>query len=776
MNDSRSRPFDPAPAALSSDWKRLLQADGMQALAEALRAWPGLSGSAVAWRLGPGDPVHAVPAEGAAALDPSPLESLPRGAVVRMADGAVALKLAGDGDGAWAALLASGADAPVLPSHWRDAVEPLVAGALERDRLRQSVARLRQAEVLQRALYEITDMASSDLDMPTMLAGLHRIVGRLMYAENFFIALYEAEADAIRFIYFADVADDDWQDPDAVEPMAQIEGSLTWHLIRHAKPLMGPTSVLYRQTMGPLAIIGPGAADWLGVPIVIDGHVRGALVVQSYDEGGLYSPVERDLLAYVGTHIVTAIDRKRAFDRLEQQTRELERQIDVRMQVERRLQHEVLHDPLTGLPNRAYLRDHLARAMATQARDPSQRFAVLFLDLDRFKVINDSAGHVVGDELLKEVARRFSACLRPPDVVARLGGDEFAVVMHGIEGDDAPVRLAQRLIDAMREPFRVHGKALFSGVSVGIALGSAAYSAPEELLRDADIAMYRVKEKSRGGFEMFDERLHRQALDLLALESELRLAASRGEFLPHFQPIVRLADGAVAGYEALMRWNHPVRGLLAPGAFLRVAEASGVLEALDWQLYEAVFRAAPSLLRDGAFVNLNVSLRHFLGQDPDARLLALIARHGLQPRQVRIEITEGTLIDNPDRVGACIDRLRAAGVYTALDDFGTGYSSLAYLHRFGFHTIKLDRSFIAGLDGDEAPVASAVVRAVVDLARALAMDVIAEGIETDRQRDAVRALGCGFGQGYRFARPAPAATFVRDAIGTAADRARRDPA
>jgi diguanylate cyclase (GGDEF)-like protein len=523
---------------------------------------------------------------------------------------------------------------------------------------------------------------------------------------------------------------------------------------------MGPTSKLYEQATGPLAIIGPGAADWLGVPITVDGHVRGALVVQSYEQGGLYSAVERDLLTYVGTHIVTAIDRKRAFERLEQQTRELERQIGVRELIEQRLQHEVLHDPLTGLPNRAYLREHLSRAMATQARDPSQRFAVLFLDLDRFKVINDSAGHVVGDELLKVVAQRFSDCLRPPDIVARLGGDEFAIVMHGIEGGDTPVRLAQRLIDAMREPIRVQDKQLFSGVSVGIALGSPAYAAPEELLRDADIAMYRVKERARGGFDMFDEQLHRQALELLALESELRHAVSRGEFLPHFQPILRLGDGAVVGYEALMRWEHPTRGLLAPGAFLRVAEASGVLEALDWQLYDAVFRVLPSLLRDHQYVNLNLSPRHFLVHDLDARLLALMRGHGVRPAQVRIEITEGALIDNPDRVGACIDRLRMAGVYTALDDFGTGYSSLGYLHRFRFHTIKLDRSFITDLVPGGVTVASAVVRAVIELSRALDLDVIAEGIETPAQRDAVRSLGCTFGQGYLFARPAPAAAFA----------------
>jgi diguanylate cyclase (GGDEF)-like protein len=748
----------PSESAPPADWAALLEADGMDALSVAIVSRNGDgAGLALAWKPGHDAAVRVSPGI-VGAIDWSRIATLATGEPIVLGADMAAMKLAGD-DAAWAALLCDPRTvAPTSLEQQARSLRPFVASALERERLRQSVATLRQGERVQRALYEITEMASSGLDMPTMLGGLHRIVGRLMEAENFFIALYDAGSDSIRFIYFADTADDEWQDPDAVDPMSQIEGSLTWHLIRGAKPLMGPTSLLYRELQGPLAVIGPGAADWLGVPIMVGGAVRAALVVQSYAHGGVYTAVERDLLAYVGTHIVTAIDRKHAFEQLGQQARELERQIDVRMQVERRLQHEVLHDALTGLPNRAYLRDHLARAMATQARDACERFAVLFLDLDRFKVINDSVGHLVGDELLKAVAGRFAACLRPPDIVARLGGDEFAILMHGVDGSDAPARLAQRLIDALREPIRIDDKELFTGVSVGIALSSPSHTAAEELLRDADIAMYRVKERGRGGFELFDEHLHHQAMELLALEGDLRLALPRGELVPYFQPVVRLADGAVIGYEALMRWNHPTRGLLAPGAFLRVAEASGILEALDWQLYDAVCRTVPTLLRDGQYVHINVAPRHFLGGDLDVRLLALLARHRVRPQQVRIEITEGALIDNPERVGGCIDRLREAGVFTALDDFGTGYSSMSYLHRFRFHTIKLDRSFITGLAPGVASVAASVVRAVVDLSHALGLEVIAEGIETTAERDAVAVLGCGAGQGYLFARPAPAAS------------------
>ncbi|MGY4517335.1 EAL domain-containing protein [Lysobacter sp. HA18] len=730
--DSASAASLPAPG---QDGPALLRAADMQAVAEIVRARAGATATLV-WRLDVSADVESVPPRPSLTHDVTAIEAIRPGETANLSSGGTVLKLAGDDAAPWAALIVDGDTVRADLMQWATAAEPLISNILDKAHLQASVTRLEQAERLQRALYEITDMASSDLDMPTMLAGLHRIVGRLMYAENFFIALYDADSDTIRFIYFADVADDDWQDPNAIEPMSQVEGSLTWHVIRGAQPLMGPTSKLYRDVSGPLAVIGPGAEDWLGVPIISGGQVRAALVVQSYETAGLYSAVERELLAYVGTHIVTAIDRKHAFERLEHQTAELEQQITVRRAIEKRLQHEVLHDPLTGLPNRAYLRDHLARAMATQVRDSSQRFAVLFLDLDRFKIINDSVGHAVGDELLKIVAQRFSDCLRPPDVVARLGGDEFAVIMHGIDGNEAPVRLAQRLIEALREPVRVADKELFSGVSVGIAVSSEAYTSPEELLRDADIAMYRVKEKARGGFELFDEQLHHEALELLALEGDLRLAIARRECEPYFQPVVRLSD-----------------------AFMRVAEACGMLEALDWQLYDAVCRAIPTLLQPGQYVNINVSPRHFLADDLDVRLLALLDTHGVPPAQLRIEITEGALIANPDRVGACLDRLRAAGVYTALDDFGTGYSSMSYLHRFRFHTIKLDRSFITELQPGEPSVASAVVRAVIDLSHALGLDVVAEGIETAAQHEALEAIGCTFGQGYLFGRPAPAATF-----------------
>jgi len=321
------------------------------------------------------------------------------------------------------------------------------------------------------------------------------------------------------------------------------------------------------------------------------------------------------------------------------------------------------------------------------------------------------------------------------------------------DGPDSAVRMAQRVIDALREPIRVEGKELFSGVSVGIALGSKHYTTPEDLLRDADIAMYRAKSGGRHRFEVFDEQLHNQALNLLETESDLRRGAIRHEFVPYFQPIVRLDDASVVGYEALMRWNHPERGVLAPGAFLSVAETIGIMETLDWQLFAHVMGVIPQLLLPGQYVNLNFSPRHFRSPDLDRRFLALIDDAGVDPAQVRIEITEGALLENSEQIGQVFARLHERGVLVALDDFGTGYSSLSYLHRFNMHTLKIDRSFIGDLNPEEDRSSTAVVRAILALSHAQHMEVVAEGIETECQRAALQALGCELGQGYLFARP-----------------------
>jgi diguanylate cyclase (GGDEF)-like protein len=641
--------------------------------------------------------------------------------------------------------------------------------------LTAEVVERQRGETLQAALYTIADLASGELDMSEMLRRIHAVVAELMYARNLIIALYNAERETLQFIYHADEKDPGIVDPEVEVPQASMRDTMTLGVIRSGRTVMGrPAHVTVQLGIPEGVFVGAVAEDVLGVPMVSEGTVRGAVLVQSYDADERYGEEDRALLAYVAQHILTALDRKRAQSELEhrvadrtrelaQVVGELREQISERERAEQQLMHETMHDSLTGLPNRTFLYDALERSLARLERNPDHRFAVLFLDLDRFKVVNDSVGHLAGDQMLKEAGARLAACVRPFDVVARLGGDEFAVLLEDVNLPEEACHVAQRAIASLSEPMHIAGKELFTSASIGIALGHARYRRAEELLRDADVAMYRAKAHGRQRFEIFDERLHREASQLLELESDLRRAIQRSEFEPHFQPIVRLDDLHVVGYEALLRWRHPRRGLLAPGAFLDVAEESGSVEQIDWQMFEKTCGAIGMLGADSGYVTLNVSPRHFRSPLLAGQMLQLFDAHHLPHDRVRLEVTEGALLDNPDQVRTTLEALRAAGVVAALDDFGTGYSSLSYLHRFPLHTLKIDRSFVSALHQGEHGGSTAVVRAVLAMARTLGMDVVAEGVETDEQRDCLLEIGCELGQGFLFSRARPASEWAAQA-------------
>jgi len=878
--------------------------------------------------------------------------------------------LCDDGNGEIAVLLGDSAPLELSPSQlqWRNAI---IATASERlcellsvSHLRSKVARLAQAEQLQRALFAIADMAGSDMDMPQMLRGLHQIVGGLMYAENIYIALYDHQRDSLRFLYFVDSVETDKPTEDQELRLSDLERGLTWYLLRDGKPLMGSLAQLREQVSGDLNAHGADCEDWLGVPMLRDDRVYGALVVQSYQPGiAHYTVDDQALLAFVGEHILTALERKQGRENLErrvaerthqladantdlqeqvrerkrgehlqatlyriaalantdesseafyrqvhqavgellnaenfyialvspdgtqlelpyfvdandvarpsrpmrrglseyvirtgrplladlaeverlgalgelemtpiqgspsyswlgvplmgnegvigvltvqsyrpelvygtedaelltfvsyqianslqrrnnaqmlrrmnaelehrvqERTSELRDEIAVREQVEAQLKHQVMHDPLTGLPNRIYLRDRLERALVGKRRNPERCYALLYLDVDRFKVFNDSLGHLAGDEVLNEVAKRLQECVREPDVVARLSGDEFAILLEDGPMPGIATKVAQRVQTALSRPMQIGGRELQTSASMGIAIGDHRYLDIDEILHDADVALYRAKRGGRQRFVLFDDTLQRAAMDVLDVENELRAALVAGEFEPYFQPMVRLEDARAVGFEALIRWHHPQRGLLLPGDFLPVAEHSGLIEAIDWQMYRLACAAGRELVRDGGFITINIAPLHFQNGDFDERLLQVTSETGFSPANLRIEVTEGTLLGDPDAVARVLERLRASGVEAALDDFGTGYSSLGYIHRFPLKMIKIDRSFVEPLGRDTSQRSSAIISAILALARSLDLEVVAEGIETEAQRQALIEMGCVYGQGYLFGHPQPA--------------------
>ncbi|WP_426701890.1 EAL domain-containing protein [Rhodanobacter sp. Col0626] len=834
--------------------------------------------------------------------------------------------------------------------------------ALEWADLQDSHEQLERSENLQRALFAISDLAGSERDMPAMLRGIHAIVSTLMYAENFFIVLHNAERDTVRFLYFVDVNDDMPPGGGQDMPLSAIEYTLTWYVMRDGKARMGNAEELRSQVPGPVAMIGADSYDWLGVPMLRDGQPGGALVVQSYRPDVGFSDDDLALLEFVGSHILTALERKqgkedleqrvrlrtlqlaeanhglqleilerqraehlqaalfqiaelatadidqdtfyrrvhgvvgellnaenffiallsddhqrltfpysvdavlmppaerplgrglseyvlrrgtalradnadieeldrrgeiapgrsgspamcwlgvplivgdeviglvtvqsyrpdvvygpadqellsfvasqiansltrrrsaeslkRAYEQLEHRVEErtlaLRKEINERERMQDQLRHQVMHDSLTGLPNRSYLRDRIDRVLAVMRREPQQRCALLYLDVDRFKIINDSLGHLAGDEVLKEVATRLADCVRHPDLVARLSGDEFAVLLEQQELPPAATAVAQRILDALAAPMLVAGKELQVTASVGIAIGDDHYATADEMLRDADIALYRAKELGRKRFALFDETLAKNVVDVLAMEGELRQALLHDQFEPYFQPICALGGRRrVMGYEALIRWNHPQRGVLWPNDFLKIAEDSGLVETIDWRMFELSCELLLQHDRADTFMTINVSALHLRHADFDGRLIQLLERTGLPPERLVVEVTEGALLDNPERVRATLDRLRTMGIGAALDDFGTGYSSLSYLHSLPLRILKIDRAFVQELDRGANTSSTTVVAAILALASALNIQVIAEGIETEIQLGALTAMGCEMGQGYLLGHPSP---------------------
>ncbi|MGH8234901.1 MAG: bifunctional diguanylate cyclase/phosphodiesterase [Rhodanobacteraceae bacterium] len=639
--------------------------------------------------------------------------------------------------------------------------------------LQQQVLERRRGERLQTALFRIAELANTTDSIETFYDNVHRVVGNLLYARNFYIALLSDDGGELTFPYLVD-------ERDGQHHPRKLADGLTEYVMRRGKALLADSAEVSRlRAAGEVAQHGPESECWLGVPLVCSERTVGVLAVQSYSPERRYTSRDQALLTFVSYHIANALERIRAAESLRYAYADLERRVDERTgalglanrdlraqitereRAEERLKHETLHDSLTGLPNRTQLKQRLAHALACYRADSSKGFAVLFMDLDRFKVINDSVGHLVGDNLLFEVGKRISACLKPTDMVARLGGDEFSVLLEDVADADRASHIAGRIIHALNAPFWLASKEIFTSTSIGIALAAPHYQVPDELLRDADSAMYRAKAEGRHRSVVFDDDLRKEAVSLLEVENDLRRGLTRGEFVPYYQPIVNLDAGNVIGYEALMRWRHPRRGIVLPGEFLSVAEDTGMSEAMDWQIFTQACRDANALAgSSNAFVSINLSARHFRDPKLDQRLLGLLAEYAAPASRFRIEVTERALLEDTPTVKRVLQIFRHAGIGISLDDFGTGYSSLSYLHQYPLQMLKIDRSFVADLAKDDEGGSVAVIRAILAMADALSMQVVAEGVETTTQRDQLRKLGCHYVQGFLYSKAQPLDTWI----------------
>ncbi len=437
----------------------------------------------------------------------------------------------------------------------------------------------------------------------------------------------------------------------------------------------------------------------------------------------------------------------------------LRQEINERQRVQQQLIHDALHDSLTGLPNRALLMERIEFTIAHARRNPGYMYALLFIDLDRFKIINDSLGHLIGDRLLVAVSNLLQGCVRENDIVARLGGDEFVILLDGIKQLQDATLIGDRIQKKLRSPFELQGQSIFTSASIGIVFNSIEYSNATDLMRNADIAMYRAKDNGKARYTIFDQTMYDETLRLVELENNLRLALERNEFVMHYQPIMSLDHNSLVGFEALIRWQHPERGFISPVEFIPIAEDTGLILSIgEWLLKEAcqqlqTWRQQFSSISQIDSLKMSINLASQQLQQPEfiAKLDQILLETGLDGSSLRLEITESALIEPEGNVQNTLRQIRKRNIKLSIDDFGTGYSSLSYLRRFPIDNLKIDRSFIEQMNFDSENFE--IVRLIITLAKTLGMDTISEGVETQQQLSQLKILGCEFGQGYLFSKP-----------------------
>lgn len=599
-------------------------------------------------------------------------------------------------------------------------------------------------EVEREKLRSLVQFASAENEETSVKAAFQAAVDRICNYANWAVGhVWEVDENAHDSLYSSAI----WhlQDPHAQEAIRSISETcqllpgmeLPGKVLSTRKPAWFQNSSEFPNSARMKAAKAAGMQASLAFPVVVGSQVVSVLEFFSekpMELGGL----QMDAISALSTRLSRTVERK---------------------QWEDKMVHNAFHDALTDLPNRALFQDRLSQAVSRTRRNSEHRFAVIFLDLDRFKVVNDSKGHRVGDQLLVQVGARLKACLRTTDTVARLGGDEFAILLDDIKKMSDVPRTVERIRRQLQLPISLEECELSVLGSMGIALSSTGYERAEDMLRDADTAMYRAKSKGKGRHEIFDRTMHQMAVDQIELESGLRRAIEQDELRLHFQPVVNLQTGQITSMEALVRWQHPERGLLNPIQFLPSAEeAQLMLPLTKW-----VVRKACSQAQDwkdwfsklGPFsISVNITAPYLTRPELREELLELLREKELTPEHLRLEITEGEILGDIEVVSRALSELGNSGIKVCIDDFGTGYSSLSHLANFDIHVLKIDQSFIRNLDGEDR--SSAIVHSIITMANNLGLEVIAEGVETQAQLDYLRSIHCEFGQGYLYSPPVDA--------------------
>ncbi|NDV90509.1 EAL domain-containing protein [Alteromonas sp. 345S023] len=634
------------------------------------------------------------------------------------------------------------------------------------DDLQEEILERQKVEALQQALFEISELAANlEGDMTDFYSSLHGILARLISAPNCFICILSEDRQHLEFPYFSDKVDDKVKS----RPLGL---GLTEFVLRTGQAeLINPPRVLELAEAGEIDVTVAqnmlnSANSWLGSPLIVDGEISGVIAVQTYGKHAKYNSRDLELLRFVSHHIAVTMERKRSTEaiqrynseleaRVKERTAELDRtnsylkqQIEERKEIELKLIHDAHHDSLTDLPNRAMFTSRLELAIASKQRYQDNYFAVLFIDLDRFKVINDTLGHHAGDEFLVEVARRIGICIRGHDLLARLGGDEFVVLLDNFDDISDVEEVASRIIKSISDPFILEGREMYSGASVGIAHLEPYYNSADEVLRDADAAMYQAKTLGRGRYVMFDKSMRDRLIEELELENEFR-RAMRGEGFNYFlQPVIDLRDDSVLYHEMYVKWTHPEYGRINRAQLREVCEQAGLTLELDL----LQLRKACELLQHwrepgqvSGRVAVNISINHLLQASMVNKMVALVEEFKVSPHELVFEFDEHDLNRRSQFILPAIKKLKRAGITLVLDNFGSGLASLSYLFAYPFDFIKVDHRFVKSLPRSQRNLK--LIQSVMLISEHLKFSVIAEGVDASAQLTALTEIGCTYGQG-----------------------------
>ena len=640
------------------------------------------------------------------------------------------------------------------------------------DDLQEEILERQKVEALQQALFEISELAANlDGDMSVFYTSLHDILARLISAPNCYISTLSEDKQHLEFPYFSD------KENESIESRP-IGLGLTEFVLRTGQAeLINPPRVLELAEAGEIDVsvaqtMLNSANSWLGSPLIVDGEISGIIAVQTYGKHAKYTARDLELLRFVSHHIAVTMERKRSTEAIQRYNSELEarvkertaeldqantflkQQIEERKEIELKLIHDAHHDSLTDLPNRAMFTSRLELAIASKQRYSDNLFAVLFIDLDRFKVINDTLGHHAGDEFLIEVARRIALCIRGHDLLARLGGDEFVVLLDNFDEVSDVEEVASRIINSISEPFLLEGKEMYSGASIGIAHLEPYYRSADEVLRDADAAMYQAKTLGRGRFVMFDKSMRDRLIEELELENEFRRALREEEFDYFLQPVIDLRDDSALYHELYVRWSHPAYGKIAREQFRQVAEQSGL--TLDLDLFQ--LRKACELLkhwRDSGEapgrIAVNVSINHLLQASMVNKMVALVENYEVSPHELVFEFDENDLNRRSQYILPAIKKLKRAGITLVLDNFGSGLASLSHLFAYPFDFIKIDHRFVKSLPRSQRNLK--LIQSVMLISEHLKFKVIAEGVDSTAQLSALTEIECNYAQGKILKQP-----------------------